>query len=158
MISSSFTEVPERANRLLMESMEGSSKFVTFFYGALEPDTREAVRLWQEIAHAHALAYDDTGFRDAIERALAQSADDAERAELLGEAAFQCAIRWQKEADDIMNRRTAAGFVAWPTAVLSVVGIGAGVYFVASSEQSPPWSMTKDAPPATTPPTTTNSD
>jgi CHASE2 domain-containing sensor protein len=33
-------EVPERANRLLMESMEGSSKFVTFFYGALEPDTR----------------------------------------------------------------------------------------------------------------------
>ena len=66
---------------------------------ALEPDTREAVRLWQEIAHAHALAYDDTGFRDAIERALAQSADDAERAELLGEAAFQCAIRWQKEAD-----------------------------------------------------------
>jgi hypothetical protein len=33
-------EVPERANRLLMESMEGSSKFVTFFYGALEPGTR----------------------------------------------------------------------------------------------------------------------
>ncbi|HKA25536.1 MAG TPA: SpoIIE family protein phosphatase, partial [Candidatus Eisenbacteria bacterium] len=32
-------EVPERANRLLMESMEGSSKFVTFFYGALEPGT-----------------------------------------------------------------------------------------------------------------------
>jgi CHASE2 domain-containing sensor protein len=33
-------EVPERANRLLMESMEGSSKFVTFFYGALEPGTQ----------------------------------------------------------------------------------------------------------------------
>jgi len=33
-------EVPERANRLLMESMEGSGKFVTFFYGALDPATR----------------------------------------------------------------------------------------------------------------------
>lgn len=34
-------EVPERANRLLMESSEGSTKFITFFFATLDPKTRE---------------------------------------------------------------------------------------------------------------------
>ncbi len=33
-------QVPTQANRQLMESMAGSSKFVTFFYGALDPVAR----------------------------------------------------------------------------------------------------------------------
>ena len=37
---SAVTEVPAQANRQLSESMSGSSKFVTFFYGAFDPATR----------------------------------------------------------------------------------------------------------------------
>ena len=37
---SSVTEVPRQANRQLSESMGGSSKFVTFFYGALDLSAR----------------------------------------------------------------------------------------------------------------------
>ncbi len=37
---SGVTAVPAQANRQLMESMSGSSKFVTFFYGALDPEAR----------------------------------------------------------------------------------------------------------------------
>ena len=33
-------QVPTQANRQLMESLAGNSKFVTFFYGALDPATR----------------------------------------------------------------------------------------------------------------------
>jgi CHASE2 domain-containing sensor protein len=33
-------QVPTQANRQLMESLAGNSKFVTFFYGALDPKTR----------------------------------------------------------------------------------------------------------------------
>src|SRR5262245_6976490 len=66
---------------------------------ALEPETSEAVHVWEAIAHAHALAYDDDGFHDAMQRALALCGDEATRAKLLAERAFQCAIRWQKEAD-----------------------------------------------------------
>src|SRR5206468_1058319 len=65
----------------------------------LEPDTSEAVHLWEAIAHAHALAYDDAGFHDAMQRALALCGDDVTRPKLLAERAFQSAIRWQKEAD-----------------------------------------------------------
>src|SRR5947207_12515521 len=67
--------------------------------GAREPDPVETVRLWEEIAHAHALTYDDDGFRDAVLRAIALCTDDEKRAALFGEGAFQNAIRWQKEAD-----------------------------------------------------------
>ena len=66
---------------------------------ALEPDPIETVRLWEEIAHAHALTYDDDGFREAVLRAIALCTDDEKRAALFGEGAFQSAIRWQKEAD-----------------------------------------------------------
>jgi sigma-B regulation protein RsbU (phosphoserine phosphatase) len=34
-------EVPERANRLLMESSQGSTKFITFFFATLDPKTHE---------------------------------------------------------------------------------------------------------------------
>ncbi len=37
---SGVTDIPAQANRQLMESMSGSSKFVTFFYGALDPEAR----------------------------------------------------------------------------------------------------------------------
>ena len=37
---SAVTAIPAQANRQLSESMGGSSKFVTFFYGALDPITR----------------------------------------------------------------------------------------------------------------------
>jgi serine phosphatase RsbU (regulator of sigma subunit) len=37
---SAVTEVPAQANRQLSESMGGSSKFVTFFYGAFDPAAR----------------------------------------------------------------------------------------------------------------------
>jgi CHASE2 domain-containing sensor protein len=37
---SDVTQVPSQANKQLMESMPGSSKFVTFFYGALDPAAR----------------------------------------------------------------------------------------------------------------------
>ena len=59
----------------------------------------KTVRLWEEIAHAHALTYDDDGFREAVLRAIALCTDDEKRAALFGEGAFQSAIRWQKEAD-----------------------------------------------------------
>ena len=36
----SVPHVPAQANRQLMESMGGNSKFVTFFYGALDPVAR----------------------------------------------------------------------------------------------------------------------
>lgn len=39
--AASVSEVPERANRLLMEAMKGSSKFVTFFFSVLDPRSRE---------------------------------------------------------------------------------------------------------------------
>jgi serine phosphatase RsbU (regulator of sigma subunit) len=38
--ATSVAEVPERANRQLMDSMEGAKKFVTLFYGVLDPATR----------------------------------------------------------------------------------------------------------------------
>lgn len=37
---SAVTAIPAQANRQLSDSMGGSSKFVTFFYGALDPGTR----------------------------------------------------------------------------------------------------------------------
>jgi sigma-B regulation protein RsbU (phosphoserine phosphatase) len=37
---SAVTAIPAQANRQLTESMSGSSKFVTFFYGALDPAAR----------------------------------------------------------------------------------------------------------------------
>ena len=37
---SAVTAIPAQANRQLTESMSGSSKFVTFFYGALDPEAR----------------------------------------------------------------------------------------------------------------------
>jgi len=37
---SAVTAIPAQANRQLTESMSGSSKFVTFFYGALDPESR----------------------------------------------------------------------------------------------------------------------
>jgi predicted ATPase len=65
----------------------------------LEPDPTEQVRLWREIAHATALVYDDDAFKDAILKAIDVCKDEAERAELFAEAAFQSAVRWQLEAD-----------------------------------------------------------
>jgi class 3 adenylate cyclase len=65
----------------------------------LEPDANERVRLWEEIAHANALVYDDAGFRVAMRNAIAACSNRAKRAELFGEGAFQSAVRWQLEAD-----------------------------------------------------------
>jgi DNA-binding SARP family transcriptional activator len=65
----------------------------------LEPAAGEQVGLWEEIAHANALVYDDEGFREAMLNAIAACSDRAKRAELLGEGAFQSAVRWQLEAD-----------------------------------------------------------
>jgi predicted ATPase len=65
----------------------------------LEPAAAERVELWEEIAHANALVYDDEGFREAMLNALAACSDRAKQAQLLGEGAFQSAVRWQLEAD-----------------------------------------------------------
>jgi len=40
---SGVPEIPKQANRQLMESMSGSGKFITFFYAALDPETRRVV-------------------------------------------------------------------------------------------------------------------
>src|SRR5439155_15897527 len=48
----------------------------------LEPDRTQNRRLWEEIAHAHALTYDDDGFREAVLRAIALCTDDEKRAAL----------------------------------------------------------------------------
>jgi DNA-binding SARP family transcriptional activator len=65
----------------------------------LEPDLQKRVSLWEEIAHANALIYDNDGFQEAILSAIAACSDQAKRAGLLGEGAFQSAVRWQMEAD-----------------------------------------------------------
>jgi class 3 adenylate cyclase len=65
----------------------------------LEPSLIGRVRLWREIGHAHALNYDDEAFRDAMLRAIDACSDEGELAELYAEAAFQSAVRWQREAD-----------------------------------------------------------
>ena len=68
---------------------------------AVELDPIPAVRagLWREIAHAHALNFDDDAFKDAVLRAIDARSDEAELQELYAEAAFHSAVRWQQEAD-----------------------------------------------------------
>jgi len=65
----------------------------------LETSPAERVRLWREIAHAHALNFDDDAFKDSVLRAIDACSDEAELAELYAEAAFHSAVRWQQEVD-----------------------------------------------------------
>jgi DNA-binding SARP family transcriptional activator len=65
----------------------------------LEPSPAERSRLEREIIHAHALNYDDDAFKKASLTAIGACSDTDELAWLYGEAAFQCAVRWQQESD-----------------------------------------------------------
>jgi predicted ATPase len=65
----------------------------------LESSAPERARLWREIAHANALNFDDDAFRAAVLTAIDACSDNAELAELYAEAAFNCAVRWQREVD-----------------------------------------------------------
>jgi predicted ATPase/DNA-binding SARP family transcriptional activator/class 3 adenylate cyclase len=65
----------------------------------LDPSAAGRARLWREIAHAHALNFDDDAFKDAVLRAIDACSDEAELAELYAEAAFHSAVRWQQEVD-----------------------------------------------------------
>jgi class 3 adenylate cyclase/tetratricopeptide (TPR) repeat protein len=56
-----------------------------------EPD--ELGPIWQEIGRASALKFDGDRFWDAMKRAIELTADPGERAELLGDLAFQTAVR-----------------------------------------------------------------
>ena len=65
----------------------------------LDPSPAAHAGLWREIAHAHALNFDDDAFKDAVLRAIDACSDEAELQELYAEAAFHSAVRWQQEAD-----------------------------------------------------------
>ena len=64
-----------------------------------EPDPAGCARLRREIAHAHALNFDDEAFVKAMVSTIDACSDDAELGQLYAEAAFHCAVRWQQEAD-----------------------------------------------------------
>jgi DNA-binding SARP family transcriptional activator len=61
------------------------------------PDERG--RLWRSIARAAALNYDDAAFLEATQHAIETTKGAVEVADVLGEAAFNAAVRWQKEDD-----------------------------------------------------------
>ncbi|TML70818.1 MAG: hypothetical protein E6G14_04140 [Actinobacteria bacterium] len=64
-----------------------------------DPSPTGRAGLWREIAHAHALNFDDEAFKDSVRRAIDCSSDEAELQELYAEAAFNTAVRWQQEVD-----------------------------------------------------------
>ena len=64
-----------------------------------ETDPVGCARLRHEIAHAHALNFDDEAFVKAMLSTIDACSDDAELGQLYAEAAFHCAVRWQQEAD-----------------------------------------------------------
>jgi hypothetical protein len=55
--------------------------------------------LWRWIARAAALNYDDAAFVEATTQAVEGTVRPSELAEVLAEAAFNAAVRWQKEED-----------------------------------------------------------
>lgn len=65
----------------------------------LEPSAAARFALQREIVHAHAVSYDDDGFRQAIRKGIEASAEPAQLADLLADAAFQSAVRWQYASD-----------------------------------------------------------
>jgi DNA-binding SARP family transcriptional activator len=81
----------------------------------LEPSPAGRVKLWREIAHAHALNYDDQAFMEAMRTAIDLCSGGAELAELCAEGAFQCASRWQQEVDRAQIDR-------WSEAALETAG------------------------------------
>jgi hypothetical protein len=83
----------------------------------LEPSAAGRISLWREIAHAHALNYDDAKFERAMLTAVELGPDEPELAELYAELAFQSAVRWQKSAD---RRR----IDDWSSRALELAGAG----------------------------------
>jgi DNA-binding SARP family transcriptional activator len=65
----------------------------------LDPSPTGRAGLWREIAHAHALNFDDDAFKDSVLRAIDACSDEVELPELYAEAAFHTAVRWQQEVD-----------------------------------------------------------
>ncbi len=69
--------------------------------GAVELEQSDAGRLalWREIAHAHALNYDDASFKDALASAVELASDEPALVECYADYVFQCSVRWQQELD-----------------------------------------------------------
>jgi DNA-binding SARP family transcriptional activator len=65
----------------------------------VEPNQARRSHLWREIAHAHALNFDDQAFIEAVQRAIDSCSNEEQLADLYAEAAFQSAVRWQQEGD-----------------------------------------------------------
>jgi DNA-binding SARP family transcriptional activator len=65
----------------------------------LERDPGERAVLWRRIARAAALNYDDEAFAEATTQAVETTVPPSDLAEVLAEAAFHAAVRWQKEGD-----------------------------------------------------------
>jgi hypothetical protein len=65
----------------------------------LEESALERGRLWREITHAAAVSYDDEAFADATQHAIDACARSSDLADVLSEAAFHAAVRWQKASD-----------------------------------------------------------
>jgi DNA-binding SARP family transcriptional activator len=65
----------------------------------LEPSKARRCELWQAIARAHLLRYDQPGFRLALLAAIAASVDAEEAADLTSRLAFWDAFRWNHAQD-----------------------------------------------------------
>ena len=72
---------------------------------ALEPGETQRIALWEAIARANLLKYDQSGFRAATLTAIEENADTNVAADLYGRLAFWDASRWGHAEDRVLIER-----------------------------------------------------